>query len=688
MVRSYWMGPLFGALALGGLAQGLTPTAVAPVAAGDSNERYVTLGDVGKPGQKCRILKTWTMLNGNPAYQVQALDTGELMTVEESPSTGASHPKVMHIFRWGREAQASPHGTPEPPPNAVVLAQPFKPQPVAAAATEKAPGKWPAAFATKKPDETLVKPSASVAAAPAKKIEPAPLPHAPVAAKSVQPQPAAAKPVQPAAPTATKTVELTPLHTTPVLTKPAQLTPIVKAPEPKPSVTTVRQEGKGVPPVGSPYLAQSTPIVKAPEPKPLATTAKQEGQGVPPVGSPYLQSGAKPANPTLWSATTTWKPATPPAAPVKSADSPSVKKTITSVVKTDATPAQPGDWRESWGKIPPAKPGPIQLEARPATPATPKIDLPHAVVKADDPLSTPEKFAAMPAAGVFADAPVKETKKPLLAIFAPKATAPAPVSEEKKPERVVIVAPPPPPTPPAPAAVVEKEAPLVVKIPPPAPVTLPALPKAAPTEPTPAAAQVKADAKPEIPLGMQSVLAAQSPELAPPPPPKKPASPSQAQAMGVNANEGNAFSEPAARTTPAMASNGFRGSNAPAPAANPQAEVMGRRDASPVAQAGYRQEVSPELAQLSVVMHESVYPSQREWAAERLGTYDWRRQPQAVEVLLERAKQDPAPGVRAECIRSLVRMNCNEPEVTQALQTFKSDANSIVREAANEADRQ
>ena len=73
-------------------------------------------------------------------------------------------------------------------------------------------------------------------------------------------------------------------------------------------------------------------------------------------------------------------------------------------------------------------------------------------------------------------------------------------------------------------------------------------------------------------------------------------------------------------------------------------------------------------------MHESLYPSQREWAADRLASFDWRRQPQAVELLIERAKQDAAPSVRVECIRSLGRMTSDAPGVVEAVRLCRFDS--------------
>ena len=290
------------------------------------------------------------------------------------------------------------------------------------------------------------------------------------------------------------------------------------------------------------------------------------------------------------------------------------------------------------------------------------------------------------------------TKKPSTPTAPVAAVTPAAVASPT----VVRIPPPAPDQLIPPAATKAPPPPAPLALAPPAPFTLPPITKAlqpAPVQATPVASQIKTETKPTVPLGMQSVLAARSPELAPPMP-RKPVVPSQVQAMGVNANEANAFTEPPARGTAAAASNGFWTPNRPATEANPGRYAVAWRPpaapagyapsarvaaVSPVIQAAYRQNVSTELAQLSVLMHESVYPSQREWAAERLASFDWRQQPQAVELLVERAKQDPAPGVRAECLRSLVRMKCDVPDVTATVKACQSDADPQVRQAANQA---
>jgi hypothetical protein len=669
MVRTYWTGPLFGVLALTSLAQGQTTTPAVPAKASESNERYVTVGDMGKPGQKCRVLKTWTMPNGNPAYQVQALDTGELLTIEESESAGASAsggllgPKATRIFHWGRDAQMSPHGSPEPPPGAVVLAQPSDVHsptaapPLAATVPSTVPakthGNWPAAFVERKPIDSIPAPTV--------------------------------KRLAPVAPLVVKKVELTPMLPAPVTAKPVQAAPVASAP---------------VAVGGSPYNPKcaNAPVVKAPEPKPWFWASKTfEAKAVAPTGSPSM-----PANSNFWSAETTWNPAPPPPAPAKRPELAAVKAPTTTTAKVEATPAQPGDWRESWGKIPTPKSAPIRIEERSATAAAPKVELPHAAVKADDPLKAPEKFAAMPKAsdiGAFGSAPIKEAKKPMLAMLATNAPPATLKIEEKKPERPAATIPPPPPVPvvqaaaAAPAKIVP---PTVAKVAPPAPAEIvpSVIAKASTTKPVDPAS-VAAEVKPAVPLGMQSVLAARSPELATPAP-KKPTASSQAQAMGIGVDEPNAFTAAPPGGIASTASNGFWTPKKPAPAANPLADGVAWRTASSpagcampaasvVTQAGYRQENSSELSQLAVVMHESLYPSQREWAAERLASMDWRRQPQVLDLLMERAKQDAAPTVRAECVRSLGRMKSDAPGVVEAVKSLRSDADPRVRQEADEA---
>jgi hypothetical protein len=237
---------------------------------------------------------------------------------------------------------------------------------------------------------------------------------------------------------------------------------------------------------------------------------------------------------------------------------------------------------------------------------------------------------------------------------------------------------------------------------------------------------------------MGSAQAASSPELAPAASIKAPpGSGPERAAIGVNADEPNAFSPPpppaAGGKGDAQAANAFspppapaadlrgdaQATNAfsppPAPAADPKGDAQATNAFSPppaapaspptavavrtqtplpappqmatgyVVPAGLRQETGYTVPQLTSILHDSIYPSQREWAAESLASMDWHSQPQIVDVLIDRAKQDPAPMVRAECLRSLGRMKAASAAAVEAAKALRSDPDDRVRQAAVEA---
>ncbi|MFO0930366.1 MAG: HEAT repeat domain-containing protein [Gemmataceae bacterium] len=76
----------------------------------------------------------------------------------------------------------------------------------------------------------------------------------------------------------------------------------------------------------------------------------------------------------------------------------------------------------------------------------------------------------------------------------------------------------------------------------------------------------------------------------------------------------------------------------------------------------------------------SLLPSEREMAADRLTRVDWRAEPQVVGALLTAAKGDPAPAVRAACVRSLGKMNVNLVPVVNVVRTLKADTDVRVRQ--------
>ena len=97
------------------------------------------------------------------------------------------------------------------------------------------------------------------------------------------------------------------------------------------------------------------------------------------------------------------------------------------------------------------------------------------------------------------------------------------------------------------------------------------------------------------------------------------------------------------------------------------------------------QPISPETKYWLDVLHDSLYPSQREWAAETLSALDWRCSPKVVEAMVAGAREDPAATVRAACVRCLTKMKANSKEVLSAITALKNDTDPRVRQEADQA---
>jgi hypothetical protein len=109
---------------------------------------------------------------------------------------------------------------------------------------------------------------------------------------------------------------------------------------------------------------------------------------------------------------------------------------------------------------------------------------------------------------------------------------------------------------------------------------------------------------------------------------------------------------------------------------------------SPTMPVGYQQPVQPlqdpqnNSASLLQMLRESDYPSQREWAADQLAS---QSNPLVVNALLTAAKDDPAPMVRACCVRCLTRMQVQTVAVANVLQQLQEDKDPRVRDAVVQA---
>ncbi len=90
--------------------------------------------------------------------------------------------------------------------------------------------------------------------------------------------------------------------------------------------------------------------------------------------------------------------------------------------------------------------------------------------------------------------------------------------------------------------------------------------------------------------------------------------------------------------------------------------------------------MTQQVEQIIKVLRESPYPSQRESAAQSLTSFEWRAHPQIIPALVQSARQDPAPNVRAGCVNSLGRMKAAVEPVFGALQALRSDIDPRVRQ--------
>lgn len=117
MVWSNWRGALMVTAAWVGLAWSQTPPP-APV----THERIMTVHENGT-STRCRVISTWRTSEGTQAYQLQAIESGEMITIvedgpaaslEESTLAGKVKALPMRIFHWGRD-RLTPPGVPASP---------------------------------------------------------------------------------------------------------------------------------------------------------------------------------------------------------------------------------------------------------------------------------------------------------------------------------------------------------------------------------------------------------------------------------------------------------------------------------------------------------------------------------------------------------------------------------------------
>jgi hypothetical protein len=633
MVRSIWLRTVAAMLASAGLIcaqQSVAP----PIAPAHPGEKIISVQEMDRPALKCRIIRMWHTAEGAMAYQVQALDTGEVLTVVESaplPTEPGSRVRAVatRIYHWGRNGQP-PAGTPMPPPDQV-------------AGVIDAPGARPG-------PSGIMPTRAAEAAAPGM-------------------QPSAARPY--AWPPAY--VE--------------QPMPVTSGPPPAPPPVTMPQSAAG--PRMVPYSA-GTPngdcTACAPQPcqcspcsPPMMETQEQVMTPSEPTGRRTRFASVRSLlAPTKESVTMTATPG--PAPDEATAPAPPVER------------AQPGDWRQSWGRMDtplPPRSQYVQAEMQDPTPPSPVRQARTAPPA--DPLREPEDYVhypqpqeSAPSGPAYPDAP------------------PSPTAAAEQGPRVPLGT----------QSVLQAGSPQYVPVPvmtvpdyrrPPEP-PQPQLPKA--PEPT------KFDTSNAFTQPEQNNSAPVMPQAANAFTPAPPAGPTPENSGAFPAAPGayppgfdpHMYGNPMGRgmpypmpggpmgqpgylpTPPAPPGQGLRQASytepapAQAPSAGPTASLTSRQPDALLPRPGTL--ATPEALGM---LRESLYPSQREWAALKLGSLDWRGNPEVVLALVVAAQHDPAPMVRASCVRSLAQMRVNTMPVVNAIHTMKTDPDPRVQRAAEEA---
>ncbi len=94
------------------------------------------------------------------------------------------------------------------------------------------------------------------------------------------------------------------------------------------------------------------------------------------------------------------------------------------------------------------------------------------------------------------------------------------------------------------------------------------------------------------------------------------------------------------------------------------------------------------VAEAISVLRDSFQPEERARAAEALGACDGWASPHVVQALIEAARTDADPPVRAACLRSLSRMNVRTMPVATVAETLRTDPDPRVRTEAEQVLKQ
>jgi hypothetical protein len=633
-------------LAWTGLAQAQSSSQVQS-ATSPPKARHITVREEGKPPLRCRVLKTWRQPNGSSAYQVQAVETGEMLTIVSSEPSNSGEQKgqalLTRIFHWGANT-TPPAGAPVPPSSSTVS----RPAPM---------------------PQLTVKPTA--------------LPNPQTQSNANKPAVAQNSTVSPQ----------------------PRLVPTTSGAVPYPSTCN-----NCCPPSCNACCQQSC----------VCGTSSPLRQSW--IGRLFKSNSSCDA--------VACQPA--PTAPAGAA-----KPAATPVAKAATDAPQPGDWRESWGKVEPWKSAPQADAAKRVTNTPAKLDPP----KQPDPLKDPAWYGETALKQKPANSKIPEEKAERPTADKPAAARSTPNPPPPQTASAPVVAPPTSPT--GRVAHLPDDGganAFTPAAPPPSPTRRKfnafdreendpprmAGPAMGPMAMTPSGMGPMAMAQPAMgPMAMAQPAMGPMPMPMPPRPPMPP----PMVDGGVPSNMGNAFTLAGTRRpipadfggTP-QEPNGFgdavpqmagQGSpprpyviassgmmsprqpmmvnplmNVPPSPAAYGAPAMSTAYGPPAMPAAYG---APAMTgqptgvwQLLATLKESMYPSQREWAAEQLSELNWHTQPLVVESLTKSAREDLAATVRAASVRALGHMKVNTYEVVTLVRDLKNDRDSRVRREADE----
>jgi hypothetical protein len=654
MVRSLWRRTLVAGLAWTGIALGQQPASNVPAASAAKPQRTLTVQEPGRSPLKCKLVRSWKTADGVKCYQVQAIDSGEMLTIVENgmhtqvAGTNGVQAVTTKIYHWG-SSSTPPAGTPvAPPEEPKTVAAPKVPEQPKIVAAPKTPEQPKTVVAPKAPEQPKI-----VATPKTPELPSLPPPPKPATAVTRTTTPA-------------PTLVTSPYGAAPTAVSSAPVAPVAPVPPPTPA-------------------APSTPSLRTVSPPSTVVSAKviESEPAKPVVNKSSYFSPTKDTTPAVISSKVV---ESEPAKPVAN------KSSYFSPTK-DTTPAI-AESKPVANKSSYFSPGkdttPAVAESRSIPSANPLPEIKQSVMTMAE---TKEKTPA----GKSMESTAQTTTR--VNWWSTKGTA-EPKLDPSKVEVARMT----------PVLVPAKPEPTKVEV-----VTTPAASmKAAQAKPVmttkveaPRAPASPSEYMPGQPLGVQSVIAAgaydsQTPVSLPTPvlsiPQRHPVTPPQSQQVAMrpaNEYEVNAFTPPGMMVSPGTPATPQAQAvvNAFTP---PPPAMLPPQMSTPVTQASYggapgtaksQPAVSHKeiVKQMATSLHDSLLPSQREAAAECLANLDWHEHPDAVLALTQAAKEDPAVCVRTCCIRGLAKMNVRTAAVLTTLEGLRTDGNAKVRQEAEEA---